>query len=93
MTTRRMDSGRYRRILLDEILSLELCPELGRDPGLHGGVIREDLLLAAGAYYQGCRDVRRCRELKRRSPEIDSKVTCNSAKSFAFFKKRRRNLV
>jgi len=54
-----MDSGRYRRILLDQILSLELCPELGRDPGLRGGVICEDLLLAAGADDQGCGDVGR----------------------------------
>src|SRR5258708_33120507 len=93
MTTRRMDSGRYRRILLDQILSLELCPELGRNPGLHGGVIRKNLLLAAGAYNQGSSDVRRCRELKRRRPEVDSMVTCNLAKPIALFKKCRRNLV
>src|ERR1700730_3745439 len=93
MTSRLPDSGRYRRILFDQILSLELCPELGRDSGLHGGVICEDLLLTAGAYNQGCGDIRCCRELKGCRAEIDSMAICNLPKLLAFFKKCRGNLV
>jgi hypothetical protein len=49
MTRRRLHSVGYWRILLDEILSLEFCPELRRNLGLHGGVICKDLLFAAHA--------------------------------------------
>src|ERR1700733_6913432 len=89
----RLHSGGYWRILFDQILSLEFSPKLSRDLGLHGGVIRKNLLLAASAYNECRGDVRRRGELKRRSPQIDSVVACNLAKSFALFKKRRRNLV
>jgi hypothetical protein len=42
-------SGRGWGVLLDQLLGFQFSPEFGRNPGLHRGIVREDLLFTAGA--------------------------------------------
>jgi len=44
-------SGRGWGILLDQLLGFQFSPEFGRNPGLHRGIVREDLLFTAGANH------------------------------------------
>src|SRR3984957_7755093 len=52
-------SGGNRRVLFDELALLQLRPELRRDPGQHGTVVRDDLLLACDRDTPGRGDGRR----------------------------------
>jgi len=86
-------SGGNRRVLFNELALLQLRPELRRDPGLHGAVVSDDLLLAGGADNQGRGDIRRCGKLQRRRPEIDAVAFRYLAQLFAPFYDRLRDLV
>jgi hypothetical protein len=63
--------------LLDQVFPLELRPELCRYFCLHGGVIRKDLLFISATYNQGCRNVLRCEEPQRSSPQINPVIACD----------------
>src|SRR6266404_7957241 len=86
-------SSGNRRVLFDELALLQLRPELRRDPGLHGAVVSDDLLLAGGADNQGRGDIRRCGELQRRRPQIDAVPSRYLAQLFALFDDRLRDFV
>ncbi len=76
--------GRRRgRVLLDEVLPLQLQPKLGRDRRLQGGHIGEDLRLGMRADEQRRGDVRRHRELKRSSSQVGAELGRHSAQLFA----------
>src|SRR3979409_530106 len=86
-------SGGNRRILFDELALLQLRPELRGDPDLHGAIVSNDLLLAAGTDNQGRGDIRRCGKLQRRRPEIDAVAFRYLVQLFALFDDRLRDLV
>jgi hypothetical protein len=60
--------------LLNQILRFEFSPELGRNFGLHGSVIRKDLLFTPATYNQGCGNIGLCRELQSSSPKINPMI-------------------
>ena len=78
-------SARNRRVLFDELALLQLRPELRRDLDLHGAVVSDNLLLAGVADNQGQGDIRRCGELQRRRPEIDTVPSRYLAQHLALF--------
>src|SRR5580704_1514314 len=63
-------SGRRRRVLLDELLSLQLDPKLGRNSCLHRGHVGENLLFAARPDNQSRGDVRGRGKMERRGSKV-----------------------
>jgi len=67
--------------LFNQILRFELGPELGRDFGLHGGVIRKDLLFTPATDNQGRGNIGCRRELQSGSPKINPIIICGLTQS------------
>jgi hypothetical protein len=60
-------------------------PELGRDFRLQRIIVLGDLLMASRPDYEGDRDIRRCRELKRGRAKIHAITSSHLAEFFALF--------
>src|ERR1700756_1093385 len=68
------DSNWSRCVLLDQILTLQVCPELSRNLSLHRGVVFQDLTFSADTDHQGRGNIGRGRKLERSRSQIDPMI-------------------
>src|SRR6266404_3173942 len=78
------DSNWSRCVLLDEILTLQVRPELSWNLSLHRGVVFQDLMFSADADHQGCGNIRRGRKLQCSRSQIDPMIGRDVTQFLAF---------
>src|SRR5205807_8591174 len=78
------DSNWSRCVLLDQILTLQVRPELSRNLSLHRGVVFEDLTFSTNSNHQGCSNIRRGRKLQCGRSQIDPIFSRNVTQFLAF---------
>src|SRR4029450_4576610 len=78
------DSNWSRCVLLDQILTLQVRPELSRNLSLHRGVVFQDLMFSTDSDHQGCGYIRCGRKLPCDRPPLDPMLGRNVTQCLAF---------